>query len=288
MVSRRPISSNAGFAKCRQRANRRVFFFKMKKFIVFVFLMFSLQVKAADVSFAPAYLDFHYKEKSESGRTLNSEHGPLTGIELKGSVEIAGWHFDPSLAYYRGQVDYRGSTQLGLPLQTRTDQELGRLGVNMLRPWLANTAWLVYANYCYWQRSILPVRNVSGLSQDYRWWELGLGFKQQIQVGKQTTLGYDLGLFYIPRAEVVVDLPQWSARDVTLEQGEGKGMQLGLHWQKPLSQNIAASASVVHRRWNIAASDPVRVSTSRGVSLIYEPESESEHTSLNVGLIFSW
>jgi hypothetical protein len=64
-------------------------------------------------------------ERLDDGSTANTESGPLTGAHLTAWREGGGWRIGIAADRLSGRVDYRGRSQVGLPVRTHS-----RIGID--------------------------------------------------------------------------------------------------------------------------------------------------------------
>ena len=262
----------------------------MAKFFIFLLvLVYWPTAQANRITVAPGVLDFGYKEVDGNNQTLNRETGYLQGIDISGVFALTPvLSMEPVIRAYTGSVDYDGATQIGNALQTETEQDIWLYGATLARHWGNNKAWLFNVNYAVWQRDIQPTANVAGLFEEYTWWEVGLGFRHQFLLNPRNTLSYQVTAFYLPHAEVTADLSVIGAGDVELEQGSGRGIRLGASWEHKLTADFFTGIGLVYDARQVDASESKRVLTSRGITLIQEPEGRTENTALQFFLGFQF
>lgn len=134
--------------------------------------------QGSELAIAGSVLHFGYQEFNDTGKLLDREDGYIPGLMLGLSHTVDRWLFAGDFAYYGGDVDYAGLTNTGIPINTRTTQNIAGLALRS-EYWPENAKGLDYAFYAgagyhHWDRNILPAATasgapVSGLFETYRW-----------------------------------------------------------------------------------------------------------------------
>ncbi|MCK0163710.1 hypothetical protein [Marinobacter sp. S6332] len=262
----------------------------MRLFTVLFFMSYSLPGMAgARVEVGGVLGHFEYEERSDSGATFNQESGTLPGIqaELAFDVSDLGW-IKLSGSRLFDDVRYRGMTQSGRPLKTRTDTEQTFFELTLGRPEISFHNYrftpMVRAGLRKWQRDILPTSNTLRLNEAYRWRELGLGGS----VCKNVALGWvdawclEGWALYTLEASVKVDLTEINAGSPSIRLGSKPGASFqAAAFMGPVEFKVFSHF------WQFGKSDTKIVNRAGGGRLqVQEPASQSWLTGFAVGLRF--
>jgi hypothetical protein len=115
----------------------------------------------------PTVYFFNYQEFDQNGALLNIEEGVIPGVKLsygdvgkKDSIKF-------NASFYGGSVDYDGLTQLGMPHQTETNEQLARIGISYFQHEETFYPGLLFVglHYWYWDRDIQTRNGVQGLHE---------------------------------------------------------------------------------------------------------------------------
>ncbi|WP_417521232.1 hypothetical protein [Marinobacter sp.] len=232
---------------------------------------------------------FDYEERSNSGATLNKESGTLPGIQagLAFHSPDSGW-IKLSGSRFSDDVRYRGMTQSGRSLRTRTDTEQTFVDVTLGGPEISLHNYgftpMVRAGMRRWQRNILPTSTTLRLNEMYRWSELGLGGS----VCRDLTLGWVDSLcvegwgLYTLEGRVTVDLTEISAGSPSIRLGSKPGASV-----QATALMGPVEFKVFGHFWQFGKSDTKTVYRAGGGRLrVEEPASQSWLTGFAVGLKF--
>lgn len=226
---------------------------------------------------------FHYEERATGGRTLNTERGTLPGLQLSLGYELLrGSRVRLTGTRYAEDVRYRGMTQGGRPLNTRTDTVLSFVDAELELAAFRHNQWdvtpVLQAGYRQWQRHILPTGNVRGLEEVYQWYQVGAGVSACHSLGfwvfergcARALAGYSF------EGDVVVNLKAFSAGEPSLRLGSKPGGALEVSVQA-----AALEISLFSRYWQFGRSKPVTVNRPAGQLSIEEPASQSWLTGIS-------
>jgi len=119
---------------------------------------------------------FQGTESSASGQVLNRDQGPLAGWRGAWVAAQRGWWL--SASRLEGEPDYRGRTQIGLPLATATRQlqHDWRVGGPLGQASVAGgqLQWALEGARRRQWRDIQPTPLSTRLTERLQWWQLGL------------------------------------------------------------------------------------------------------------------
>ncbi len=246
------------------------------------------RLAAAELTIAPTLQRFDYREFAPGGALLDREEGVLSGFAA--AVEFApsgDWQFGAAGRWLAGRVDYDGQTQAGEPHRTRTSERLLRLQ-GQARRCLDGCPgrWVLLAGLAasVWQRDIESRGGVSGLAEQYRWWELELGARVRLADGPAGSWHALLGALQIYRPEVEVDLRRFGIGSPTLALEERPGLRAELDWRAHETGELRWGVGLVYERWEFGASDTLTRSDGATLFEIAEPDSRSEHLLLQLRL----
>lgn len=232
---------------------------------------------------------FNYEERSGSGATLNQESGTLPGVQagLAFHFPDKGW-IKASGSRFSGDVRYRGLTQSGRPLKTRTDTEQTFVDVTVGGPEVSFYGYrftpMMRAGLRKWQRDILPTSGTLRLNEVYRWRELGLGGSvcQNVALGWIESWCLEVWGLYTLEGRVKVDLTEISAGSPSMRLGSKPGASV-----QAAALMGPVELKVFGHFWQFGKSDPKTVNRAGGRRLrVEEPASQSWLTGFAVGLKF--
>ncbi|MDC0661292.1 hypothetical protein [Marinobacter sp. SS21] len=249
----------------------------------------SSSVSADSLQLGTNWLYFDFREESPSGATLNQEQGDLPGVYLNWHRDLGRrFWLELDAGYNRGQVQYDGQTQAGVPLTTSTRQRLihydGRLGVHLESPTLTWRPYLM-ARYQRWDRSIQSSGLSLQLDEFYRWWEIGAGVAACAPA--QTWFSnfcVDVAAFLTHSGNVRVAAAALPGGEPELSLGDGEGYRLQLHWSPPPWPEV--NVSLFREAWDFGDGDEELTRLGRLLVRIREPASESVRQGIRVGLKF--
>lgn len=256
---------------------------------VFCLMLFSMPASAeTSLEFGGVAGHFHYEESSSSGDRLNRESGVLPGLygAFVYRLPLGEW-FKVSATRYSGDVRYEGQSQSGVPLRSRSDAAL----------WFADATagWrgvthshlifvpMVRLGYREWQRDILPTDFTRKLSENYRWFELGVGGSlcYPERVGWLDSLCAEGWAIYTFDGSVKVDLTELGAGQPKLRLGARPGAAIRF-----LATVGSLEFSLFGQLWKFGSSEPESVDWSSGKLVIEEPASQSWLAGLSLGFQF--
>jgi len=247
-----------------------------------------------ELGIAQSGRDFQYKEYNDAGVLLDREDGRLPGIAFEAGVIWYEWFARAELQYHAGVVTYRGQTNVGIPVESRTDTIFTDTELHAGRHFvLAKTRLTPYASvgYHYWDRDIRGTRTASGLSvsglhETYDWYSIGLGGLAAIGLGVHARIGVDARIFRTH--EPKMRLHGNGARDpITLDLGERYGWRVGMPFDYSFNKNIRFDAELSVTGWEFGRSSTKNL-TSGGtpVAAVYEPRSETVVSGVTLGLLY--
>lgn len=259
----------------------------------FILLMLSFFISANayayEISYAADLYRFGYKEFDDAGVLLDREDGFVPGAKFSVSSdkEIDHLIFSGRAAVYGGSVDYDGQTQLSVPFQTTTDTSFFHFGADL---GYSFTHFDLYgtATYKLWERNILSGRDangggVSGLKEDYSWWELGIKIAKTISSEKNNNkirLGAEI--FSIEHPELDVHLIGFDTAKLKLASKYGYRLTADHVW--PVSPALSFALGTYYEFYEFGRSPNVQPTLfgSPAGPQIFEPKSETSSWGFNV------
>ncbi|EDN67823.1 secreted protein [Beggiatoa sp. PS] len=103
--------------------------FILKINLLMISLLYSYQTLATNTKisitgdFGFSIMDFSYKEFKKNGQLFNHEYGTLPGLKIGMMKNFKQGFFSTTFSYHLNDVNYKGETQSGMPLKTRTDEK---------------------------------------------------------------------------------------------------------------------------------------------------------------------
>jgi hypothetical protein len=245
-----------------------------------------------EVWVAASVKDFGYKEYSDAGELLDREDGVLPGFVLGIGVQPQAWVLTGELRYHAGTVTYVGQTNLGVPVESRTDTVLAdgelRVGHRLEIATIRLTPYMTLG-YHYWDRDIratqtASARSVSGLHETYGWYSVGLGARVSAAFGPGACAALDVRAFRVKQPTMAFHATS-SNDEATLALGEKNGWRLALPLDYSMSPTATVGVELYVEGWQFGRSANQSL-TSGGVVVgtIYEPRSETRVSGALLGL----
>lgn len=245
------------------------------------------------LSIGAATQHFAYREFSDSGTLFNQEDGAIPGVALSLGRSHDRWRFVGDFSYHAGDVAYVGQTNTGLPISTRTKQNMVDLSLRA-EFWQATTGGLDYALYFgtgfhHRERDIQPTRTadgrpVSGLFETYQWWFGLLGAKAVLHASPRVRWLLDARLTRPLNPSVTVD---FGGRfdETRLSLGEHWGARLALPWHYTLSRATDFTVEPFAESHALGRSATMPL-TRNGLpaGAVYQPRSENRNYGLVIGI----
>lgn len=247
----------------------------------------SASVAQNTFSFAPAALHFKYVEYSNSGQQLDKETGVLPGVVFAARVKgQGGINMQGGISFYDGRVSYDGRTQLGAPHQTKTDETLTRMHLVLGRT-VANQYYpfefFLRLEHVTWDRDIQSTNSVSGLYEQYRWYEVGAGIRQWLFTHHNDDVYLTFDVFRVNNPAMTVDLTFNGYGVHNLYLGNKSGVRAALDWQVSSNTQLNYSIAAFYEQFGFGASDSLSVGGAGG-AVIREPRSETRQVGVQINL----
>ena len=257
-------------------------------YIILVILLCIPQLLLASprIQISPQLTHLNYTEKSDNNQTLNQEKGYLHGISLLfDSALFSEWHVKNTLSYLEGTTNYRGQTQVGIPLKTETEHEFIEFDSLMLRKINENISLGAGIGYTSRDRLILPTANSTRLAEMYEWYPLNIQLDYIVPIASNQHLTFSGKTTRFLKPSVTVDLSVIGAGDETLDLGSSWGSEIGIHYRYVINTNIMLGVGMEYQYSRFGGSDKELVNNGSRSFLISEPESTMSR--LNLGLFLS-
>ncbi len=242
-------------------------------------LLFYHQIALADTAyFGLSVMDFGYKEFGDEENLLDREDGLLPGIVAGITRE---W-ISADLSYYSNEVDYKGQTQFGTPIETRTDEKIFDFSLQL------GTGLYVGLGYHRWERDIQSLSTVSGLFEIYEWWYGLLGAKSSFPFTDKSDWVIDFSIIQPIKPTVEIDFD--GAFDKTkLDLGERLGGRFSLAWQYRFNDTMHIVVESYLERWYLGRSATETLTRNgKKVGGVFEPRSEALNKGLTIYLTRSF
>ena len=238
-------------------------------------------------------MNFNYKEYDDSDRLLDHESGTVPGLVFDLAGEIGRWAFGGRFSWSAGDVSYDGQTNTGIPIRTRTDENILDTSVRIERRLDidASSGPTLYGGigYRYWGRDIQSTHTSSGQAVDglfemYRWKYLFFGGKTAVYRSGRSQWSLDVQAIRPYRPTVEVDF-HGRNDTVILDLGERTGWRLGFPWEYRIDARTRMVVEPYAEAWDLGRSQTETL-TQQGVpvGMVYEPRSTTRNTGLAVGV----
>lgn len=238
-------------------------------------------------------LNFGYRELGDNDKLLDREDGILPGLKLGLRKPADQWLFAADFALHGGDVAYTGHTQTGIPINTRTTQNILDTTIQA-EYWTQNGKGIAYAPYIgggyhYWRRDIQPTSTASGapvrgLLEIYTWWVGFIGLKTGLHQTDTSHWLVDARLVQIISPSIYIDFGgQYD--NATLLLGERLGIRLALPWRSELDEtsHLLIEPYAEYFELGRSANAPL-TSNGSAVGSVYEPYSQTFNYGLTVGI----
>ena len=247
-------------------------------------LLLSSTALGIELELSTGLQHFGYQEFDDGGDSINQENGWIPGLQVGFSEALRLLTLSGSVSYFAGRVDYEGETQRAQPFSSDTDQKYIRASIGVARR--VSTAGMpgfdVFADLGIrvWDRNIRGDDRVSGLLEEYQWWEAALGVGMPFKTSLRREWRLESALLYILDPRLTVVLPEFD--DPTLELGEGLGLRIQAQHRWWTESGIGFRLTAFAEGWNFGRSNDqplVRNGVTQG--MVHEPRSESRHWGIS-------
>jgi len=257
--------------------------------LLFLMLIFPHQT-IASAYFGFSIMDLAYKEFREDGGLFNREDGILPGI-VAGVTKPVGqwWDLAGEFSYYSNDVNYNGQTQSGFPFETRTDEKLFDLALQLKRQikTSGHLNYKLYAGLGYhlWKRDIQSTATVSGLFGTYEWWYGQLGAK--VAPSEKSNWVVDFRLTHPINANIKINFNGlFDDKKLNLN-GQLSG-RLSFAWQPQLSHSLKFIAEPYLEYWHLGRSTTETLTRNgQTVGHIFEPQSKTLNYGIMIYLMYA-
>lgn len=239
----------------------------------------TLQPAAFAAEIGVSALRFNYAEH-DADATLDSELGGIPGLSIRLTQRLSDWEWEERASYLYGRINYAGYVSCacssnGAPINTNTDEVIGDMELRLGRWFEGGYPVMPYVGLGYrrWDRTILPVGNVSGLFESYRWQYASLGAKLIAYQQGSSSLMLDFGWIRPLNPVMYLD-----ANNSRFDLGRRNGLRLMLTSRMSLAEDTTLTLEPYFEYWQLGSSprpDP---------TVPYEPESETRNLGLNLRL----
>jgi len=246
------------------------------------FLTYGKNIIADSFDITPNVYYFNYEEFSQSNKSLNKEDGFLPGLKLRYTTLLDKHQFSAYTSLHYGTVDYRGQTQGGQPLNTRTDEKIIQLGFEFKSEQLDQipASIIMGIRHWEWDREIQGLENVIGLHELYTWNEASIGLHIQSEAKNNVHYWSNLSALYTISPDMEIFLPN-SSLTLNLEGRPGFRFNAGASWNHNTQQLI--KLSFIAEYWAFGRSNTVFTNDFFGnAAFLTEPRSESIHTGIEL------
>lgn len=255
--------------------------------------LFSTPIQAESyLQFGGLQKGFHYKEYSVTGTLIDREDGNIPGISAELARDWGAFSgiFNAGLA--DGRVTYDGRTQGGIPLITRTKEQI--LDLSAIISWSSgvqannNPRLLAGLGHRKWVRDIQATATTDRLYERYQWsyWLVGLNFRTW--KNNKWEIGFD-GRFLRPiKPSIYVEYPGYDSVTIAL------GAENSLRVSVPITYQLSAKELILiegyYQTWNLSRSSS-KLLYSGGMPTsgsIAEPDSITEIYGVQLSLRFKY
>lgn len=246
-----------------------------------------------ELTVAGTALHFDYQEFNDTGKLLDREEGYIPGVILGLSHTMDRWQFAGDFAFYTGDVAYTGLTNTGIPISTRTRQQIADVALRT-EYWLQSKYgpdYAVYlgAGYHFWNRDIQATTTasgvpVSGLFETYEWWSGFIGLKSELYTVEPIRWLLDVRLFQTINPSIKVYF-NGQNDNATLALGERWGARVAFPLRYSIKPGTGLIVEPYVERFELGRSSTMPL-TSNGavVGSVFEPFSQTFNYGLSVGI----
>lgn len=228
-----------------------------------------------------------YEERLENDETLLSEQGTLPYAALAyGWTVAAAFRINVAYARHSGTLDYRGQTQLGRALTTRTQhrqQSIALSGQYSLSVYNTTLTPRLGGQWVSWQRRIEATTATSQLELNYHWlqWFAGVELEVPVDDAWDFIADYTFYLSHSGRVSVDFESPEFQSLSLGTNRRETHRLQAGLRRQW---SSWSAALVVEAQSWQWQESDSQRLASAESLTF---REPKSQQTSLATHIVIS-
>ena len=202
---------------------------------------------------------FTLGEYDAAGRRIVREQGWLPGLEGRLAYRRGDWTLSAHASHYQHDIAYRGQTQFGAPVDSRTDTALSMLGGGLAYAIDDMLSASLTVELERWRRDIRSVGRVQGLQERTLSRRALLGMEARFPTTQgEVTAGAAL-LLAAPEKLRVGFSGQFD--EVSFDTRPAHGMRLGLGWQPAAWPNLEVHAGLDW--WKVARSGDAALNRNR-------------------------
>lgn len=246
-----------------------------------------------ELTISGSVLHSGYQEFDEAGSLLDREDGYIPGLVLGLSQTADHWVFAGDFAFHEGDVIYTGQTNTGIPISTRTRQNIADIAVRT-EYWLQSSKGFSYAPYLgagyhRWDRNIQSTTtssgtSVSGLFETYTWWSGFLGTKATLYESESARWLLDARLMQIINPSVNIHF-DGQYDNLKLLLGERWGVRVSLPWRYMMNQSSGLNVEPFAESYELGRSVTTPLTRNgTAVGSVFEPRSQTINYGLVVGI----
>lgn len=248
------------------------------KYLFLFLIIFSPILEAANIEVEPQVMFFDFTEFDVNGKKLVNENGHIKGIGARFSYQL----FSPLVfgmdgRKFSGDVDYQGRTQIGANHSTTTHQSITDIGFYINYSIRKDMSLGIHMSRFDWQRNIQPTKNVSGLTEEYQWYQAKLVGKYQLPLKFNQLITFVAGFNVILSPKMTIFIPNYGIAPINLSLGEEQGYYAEIGYRKRLHQNIELSSTLKIDQFSFGKSGEKKVARNDRLYSIHQPRSESQY-----------
>ena len=255
--------------------------------VLVIMLITMVNARAYEITYGADLYKFGYKEFNDAGALIDREDGFVPGAKISIRKDINHLILNGRAAIYGGSVDYDGQTQSAVKFLTTTDTNFLHFGTDVGYSFKHFDLYGT-ATYKLWERNILGGKDVnggsvSGLKEDYSWWEFGLKLNKTF-LDESNNNEFRLGaeVFTVSNPELDVALVGFDTTTLAMKEKSGYRLTADHVW--PVSKELLFSLGAMYEFYEFGRSANVQPTVNGTPSgpQIFEPDSETSSWSLNV------
>lgn len=212
---------------------------------------------------------FTLNEYDAAGRRIVREQGWLPGVEGRLAYRSGDWTLSAQASHYQHDIAYRGQTQSGAPVDSRTDTALTQMGAGIAYALNAMLSASLSFELERWRRDIQGVGRVQGLQERTLSRRVLLGLDARFPTTHGEVMAGAALLLAAPEKLRVRFSGQFD--EVSFDTRPAHGMRLGLGWRPAAWPNLELHAGLDW--WKVGRSaDAALGRNGRHAGTVAQPE----------------
>jgi hypothetical protein len=234
--------------------------------------------------------DFHYEEENDAGDLLDSEDGLLPGLAFELKAGAGNWLVKGNYHLLGGEVDYQAYSGSDSELNSQTDTLINEVSLSLgyVQEIAENTCLEYFGGIGLrlWDRDIQSLPGISGLHEKYQWPYVHLALRPSVQYTEKDRGSFLLMVKKTFDATLDVEFQQGSYDPLTLDLGDGLGLELHASWAHQFDDHTSLELGPYLRYWRFDKSAGFTL-TNAGVpvGMVHEPANLTRSLGFRLSLL---